>query len=93
MNNISLIVEYENVTLWELPELQRHFEDSIKPSLTAKFDNNKIKTVLETCENLESFLLPIAEPKGIFRKLYNFLFDKTLGYLEYVNFISISRCV
>ena len=84
MNDTNLIYEYERFTIWEFPEKFSYTEDPSKPLPEDSPDNYKVNKIVETCESLEQFLIPISQPQTIFKKVYNFLFDKTLGYSSYV---------
>ena len=87
MNNTSLIFEYERFTLWEFPLKFNYSEEPTRPWPEDGPDNYKIKRIIETCGLIEKFLTPIAEPSGLIRRVYNFFFDKTLGYCDYVSSI------
>eukprot|EP01022_Parablepharisma_sp_SALTPOND_P028483 TRINITY_DN71038_c0_g1_i1.p1 TRINITY_DN71038_c0_g1~~TRINITY_DN71038_c0_g1_i1.p1 ORF type:complete len:560 (+),score=41.95 TRINITY_DN71038_c0_g1_i1:670-2349(+) len=91
MNNTYLIFEYEKFTLWEFPEKFNYTDDPSKPLPEDSPDNDKAKRIIETCDSLERFLIPIAEPSSIFRRVYNFLFDHTLGYSDYVIYTKFNR--
>ena len=89
MNNTYLIFEYDKFSIWETPMKFDYEEDPAIPLPEDGSDSYKINAILNTCKRLEEKLIPIAKPKGIIRKIYNFLFDKTLGYCDYV---SIKSC-
>ncbi len=84
MNDTNVIFEYERFSLWEFPEKFSYIEDPSRPLPEDSPDNNKVKHVVEICEEIEALLRPIAEPAGLFKNLCNLLFDKTLGYADYV---------
>jgi len=86
MNDTNLIYEYERFTLWEFPEKFSYNEDPSKPLPEDSPDNLKVKKIIETCEIIEKLLTPIANPTNLYRRIMNFIFDKTLGYSDYVFF-------
>jgi len=85
--NLYVILDYEKFTMWELPDKLNVDEEPTKVLPEDSPDNEKLNTIISTCTMLEDLLLPISEPSTFIRKVKNFLFDRTLGYFDYVLYL------
>ena len=72
------------MSLWNFPERFNYTDDPVKPLLEDTPGGYKVNTIIQSCKQIEDLLKPIAEPQSTFRKIYNFIFDRTLGYSDYV---------
>jgi len=89
MNNTSVILGEEKLSLWEFPDKFNYSDEIEKPILEDTPEGYKANIIIGTCNTLEQLITPIVEPKSRLRKLYNLFFDKTLGHSDYVVFILI----
>ncbi len=45
---------------------------------------DQAQILLDSCNQLEAFLMDVRTPKGAYRKMQNLLFRRVLGHLSYV---------
>ncbi len=94
MKSTYLVLNDNKYALWDameqLQEVHRggraHFEDDP--------ESEKAKTILLQCELIVKCLRRVSEPANILISLYDLLFERTLGYTDYVSLHlnGASRC-
>lgn len=79
-----MLLEYEKYTLWELPEKLSADDEPTKVLPEDSPENERLNAIVATCTTIEQLLIPVSESSSPVARLKNFLFDRTLGYFDYV---------
>ena len=84
LNETAILYGNERIVLWDLPDVFSYKENVVRLEFEHKF---KIKEIVNLCNRINGIVNPIANNSSVFKRVYYFFFDKTLGHIDYVKLI------